>query len=1513
MSSNITLKATGIYTQPNQLDLQPGALVAADNVVIDRDNIIEKRRGFKLYSNAIGLGTDRMKQLMQYRNQLITHYSNSLAYDNGSGTFTNFPGSFTEQAPGVRIKSVVANNNFYFTTSNGVEKLSATTSDLSQGVLSQAGGIKAVDLTGVVNYIYGNAGGFLPQDSAVAYRTVWGITDPNKNLILGTPSSPLQVYNPLLPSLLKDFAVLLRQLDSAVSDSPANLGYSDLSTYSQHFYLPSTSPVTSLYTNIIGLSSALDTNLYGYTSHNLTNAVYSSITNTIDFTVSSSGTGFTNSLGISPGDSIRVTSSNPSTFNGTYTVLSINSTTGVIHVSLPDNGTNPGTWVSGGTLQKVVFATLTQPDVPSIPTTDSQLVALQTYMTSIQGKLQGYVNIPTTYQMSSFSSVPDGPQFDVTMNFASSTYFFPGQALFTHFNNFSQVAYVTSTSGEGTTVVVKTSTAPTGAAGVNTYAYSNVITPSAATAYFTTLSSTVSADVTLTITVPQGVISAGVGEYFLQVYRSTIDQATGTTVLSETAPNDEMKLVYEAFPTQAELNAGYMVVTDNTPDSLAGAFLYTNENSGEGILQANETPPYALDMNIYKNVTFYANTRLKHSLTMTLVGLSKMISDLNSSISPMITIGDAEQSVTYKFVLGVQQVAHFTLTVAAPANYSYFDLFDTDGTTHRFYFYDVTTTFVDPGFSASLNPVRIDFNPNDLNFLMNQIIMSINTVSDVFTATNSDSTHFTVTNTKFGTATNPSIHTGILTLTSVTPGVGQSTTTTPKQILLVNQTSVSQSIDQTARSLVNVINSDPTSPVYAFYLASSTAANTIGEFELESRTLNSDPFYVIANNSNTGSSFNPTISPTSTITSITPGNPTTVTSTAHGLVNGDTIIVSSSNSPTSIDGVYSVTITGANTFTIPIDTHLMAPGSYTAVYSKTAVAESSDDNARVNRIFYSKYQQPEAVPLVNFLDVGDSDKPIIRIFPLRDSLFIFKEEGLYRISGEVSPFSLSLFDTSCRLIASDSLGVTANVIFGFTKKGIETVSESGASLISRPIEDKLLKLSSYTYTNFSTATWGIGYDSDKSYLVFTVNKTIDTVSTICYRYNTVTAAWTVYRKTNTCGIVKLQDDRLYLGAGDVDFIEQERKSYSREDYADREFTDQLGFGSYLGNQLKLTLVGNYAVGDAVTQTQLLTIYTYNQLLVKLFNDLGYTSLQSLTLSGGANMRIAVENLATALNATGQNYSGLIASGTGSIGSQTIGGSAVHITSTAHGLHTGRYVVIGGNTSTPSLNGTWQVTVIDANTFSIPTTVITSSSTGTWTTNDSSFADTAACYNLIIDELNTDPAVHYRNYSHTRDNATFETIITDINYISGLLTVDETLPYTIGPITIYKSIDSFVQYGPLTMGDPLSIKHFREATYMFQNKAFTDAIASFSSDMLPGLNPITFKGDGNGIYGNNTYGSGFYGGSSNGAPFRTYIPRNNQRCRYLNVIFEHSIARESPILYGVTITGENTGSTRGYRN
>lgn len=64
-------------------------------------------------------------------------------------------------------------------------------------------------------------------------------------------------------------------------------------------------------------------------------------------------------------------------------------------------------------------------------------------------------------------------------------------------------------------------------------------------------------------------------------------------------------------------------------------------------------------------------------------------------------------------------------------------------------------------------------------------------------------------------------------------------------------------------------------------------------------------------------------------------------------------------------------------------------------------------------------------------------------------------------------------------------------------------------------------------------------------------------------------------------------------------------------------------------------------------------------------------------------------------------------------------SAAVVTSANHGLSTGDTIYISGTNSTPVIDGSRVVTVIDANTFTVPVTVTVLGNTGAWTMDLSS--------------------------------------------------------------------------------------------------------------------------------------------------------------------------------------------------
>lgn len=1433
MPSSVVLTAAGLNFSPNQLSVPDGSLTEATNVIIRRDNVIEPRRGFKLEGDLMGLISDRLSQIFVYRGRILRHYDDVIQFEDtpnfdGTRKFSNFSGSFSGTQAGLRMKSVEANGNFYFTTDQGIKKISATTgSELSADAnyITNAGGIKALSLELELDTTIGDSTGFLPQDSAVAYTVVWAKKDVNGNLILGTPSPRTEIYNPLSDLLVRDYANLLGNLDLLKPTSMINFG-----DYVGSYTLPANYADSDLKDNLISLCNEIDTDIqYAGTGAPLTGATAAIASGKCTITFSSGNP--TTYLSIGSRVFISGFTAGTTSLEGSYILSNVTATT--IEFLTAVTGTVS---VAGG--YKV-----TSYEYRHIATTNGDYTALSDLV----------VDTPATNDQ--LRAIQDAMS----------------------------------------RIMVRLNSEPVAVIPANT-----VI------AYLSDMTVTTSSKVRVTVDIPTGITS----EHFYQVYRSAISQATGVSALIDLVPSDEMKLAYEAYPSADELTALTLTFTDITPDAFLGANLYTNESTGEGALQANETPPFAKDVGSFKNSIFYANTKTRHKRLLSLLGVQDIIKEYNDIItangheldSPRFTIATKDLTNTYRFRAGINTVTDLSViaSVGDSLNGKYFTL-NTAYNTYKYYIWFKTSggTESDPAV-AGRTGIKVEIATGasaddvayavrrELSRLTQHFIITMN-ASFVVRITNKSegfNAYIDVTNTGF-------------TQSTVQGGSGEDATA--GWILLSQNVSPAIATDETARSIVRIINQTPDSPVYAYYIK-VTGSAIPGQILLEAKELNDNPFYILGSSSITGKSFNPDISPALEINPDFSG--VINTETPHGLVNGDTVVITGTSTTPNIDGVHTVTYISPTSFMIPVD--VIAYSEY-GVCSNAKFTLASENERAPNRVYFSKPQQPEAVPVVNYFELGAKDKEILRIFPLRDSLFVFKEDGLYRISGETTPFNQTLFDSSCILLAPDSVTVSNNQVYAWTTQGISTVSESGVSpSLSRPIDTQILKLSTTQYTNFKTATFGVGYESDNSYLVWTVSSPTDTVATICYRYSNLTNSWTVYDKSSTCAVVHPVEDKLYLGAGDVNAMEMERKDFSRFDYSERETTATVPFFGSFNKSIVLDSVNGITVGDVIGQTQTVTISAFNALLAKLDADTGVadTDYNTLDMSVSWSARNSLVELANKLDAdTGvadSNYFDSITNSASAITEISESATTKITTGGLHQLVSGRYVTITGSDSVPSINGTFPVTVISPTEFTIPVAVKTPGTTGLATSDNFNIKDIGVCYNVIIAKLNADTGVTGTDYSLITEDTSVESVIEAINTVTKTVTTKDAISLLGGDVVVYASIPTTVTYAPQTMQDPLGLKHLREASIMFENKAFTSAKLSFSTDLMPQFKTVAFKGDG--PTGNMAYS----------APFRTYVPRDCQRCRFLVLKYEHNVARESWSIFGVTITGSVGQSTRAYK-
>lgn len=362
---------------------------------------------------------------------------------------------------------------------------------------------------------------------------------------------------------------------------------------------------------------------------------------------------------------------------------------------------------------------------------------------------------------------------------------------------------------------------------------------------------------------------------------------------------------------------------------------------------------------------------------------------------------------------------------------------------------------------------------------------------------------------------------------------------------LVNSGSVGFNIGSTALNLVKLINNSTTNN--KFYALYQSGYNDLpGKILIEERVFSDNIFNMTSSN---GRSFSPILSLQNNFTT-TAGATTIITSDNHGLSNGDFIYISAIDTDEIPKDFYEVTVINTNTFTIDLETITNTSGYW--VNDNEAIL--SDNDQKINRIYISKPQQPEAVPLLNYIDVGSADEPIIKVVALRDSVFIFKREAIYRLSGDnPSNFFVDVLDNTVSVRSSETITPFNNQVFAFSNQGIIAVSDSGVAVMSRPIENTLLELSSESYTNFDSASFAVSFESDRQYMFFTVSEEEDTFATQAFVFNAFTNSWTRWVMNRTCGVINTKDNKLYMGNPVNNFIYKERKEFNTFDYADESY------------------------------------------------------------------------------------------------------------------------------------------------------------------------------------------------------------------------------------------------------------------------------------------------------------------------------------------------------------------------
>jgi hypothetical protein len=643
MAQENILAFKGLVLQPNDLGQIPqGALAQADNVVISRDGIVEPRRGM----DSLGVLGDTADRLFAFGGEIIAHDGSSLKHSADGTTWNTYPG--THSAPATPMSAAEVAAAEFITASDGVKRL-----DTVGGTPELAGVPEALD----VDASAGATGTAVPPNSKVAYRIVFGKKTSTGRLILGAPSGR-SVFQNSDAALTKDVNVVFslpRGLDTShffqVYRSKASIGSTVEPDDELGLVLEAAIPQTKTATQLAraaNVVTATTSAAHGYAAgqvvrvspggalsgHVVAVGLSSAVARSTDHGVTWSSAGITGLSGdfyalaskgdlyVAVGGSVCATSPNGLTWTactipvGTYRKVvwtgaqfvavgwnvSATSPDGITWTArtLPASSTLYGIAWSGSTL----VAVGDNGSGPRVETSSDGIAwTIRTLPGSTSGTLFG-----VAWNGSAFVAVgsggsggspgvwtsPDGVTW--TQRSAPGTSQYASVAWSATLSRFIAVG----NSNSGTSPDGVTWTQTTGGSGQDVmHDGTNAISVTISAAK----TSPDGANWTVR-TIPAGTymgVSAGGGAQFSSGEKTIASVPTTTTfTYSETGTDGTLVQGQTVDPlTGAAL--------DTVPEGFLGAYLYTNQNTGEGILAGNDRPPLAADLATFRDTLFELN------------------------------------------------------------------------------------------------------------------------------------------------------------------------------------------------------------------------------------------------------------------------------------------------------------------------------------------------------------------------------------------------------------------------------------------------------------------------------------------------------------------------------------------------------------------------------------------------------------------------------------------------------------------------------------------------------------------------------------------------------------------------------------------------------------------------------------------------------------------------------------------------------------------------------------------
>jgi hypothetical protein len=194
----------------------------------------------------------------------------------------------------------------------------------------------------------------------------------------------------------------------------------------------------------------------------------------------------------------------------------------------------------------------------------------------------------------------------------------------------------------------------------------------------------------------------------------------------------------------------------------------------------------------------------------------------------------------------------------------------------------------------------------------------------------------------------------------------------------------------------------------------------------------------------------------------------------------------------------------------------------------------TDSSSSEYDVMWSKMFEPEHVPSLNGAFIGDQSHRTLRGIATRDALFIFRTDGIWRLTGSGGTWRIDPFDLTAVLLHPEAVCTLHNAIYAWTTAGLVRITDHGgveqvsANLIGSELRDVEMALAAYPASSYGAFLCASEVDNEV-YFGVPADSAADH-SEYIYVWNEKTRTFCRWAKEAQCGTFDSVTGKIHFAA-----------------------------------------------------------------------------------------------------------------------------------------------------------------------------------------------------------------------------------------------------------------------------------------------------------------------------------------------------------------------------------------------